>query len=512
MKRKISVILSLVIVITALSACNVKENVIDKISTQNSENAVGKTKTYPDYITLGVENSVNFSPYEKMSEGNLQTLRIAYESIFAYDDDMRVIPVLAEGFVASEDGKQITVTLKDDIKCHNGDTLNAKDVLNSAELMKAAGYDRFSSEIRQISIVDQKTFMVSFLVPQSNPAERLMFPIVKTDGTEVAGTGPYKFEKKESTDTYLFSAFEDYHGMKPAIKQIRILNAEDTDTLLRLFEIGGIDVLPTGVIDYATYSVGAHANVYDYTTNELVFLGLNFDNSIFWGESSRQAIQYIIDKKEIVEKGLYKKAEETDFLINPHSWLYPKDLEYQKDTVLAEKLLLEDSWTRVDGVFARMLDGQRQDFEVDLLVMEDPQSEIIAQMISDDLNSFGIKCNVTKKPEASFLQSVQAKSYDLVLNKIMLRGSGDLETLTGEGNMFGYLNSELDKISAGVRTQTDEQMLLESYKKYCAISMKDVQFIPLYFKKDAIITGSAVSENVECGIDNPFYNICEWNR
>ena len=512
MKRNILLILGLSLIMTTMSGCMGGNKVFDNMVPQDMGEFSDQSKKYSDTITMGVEKMTDFNPYESMSEGNLQTLRIAYESIFAYDDTLKVVPVLAEDWTTSEDGKQITVTLKEDVKYHNGDSLSAMDVVNTLNLIKTAKYERFYNEIQQVAVVDSKTILVKFLTPQSNPAEKLMFPVVKTTNDGVVGTGPYKFESKESTDSYVFRAFEEYHGMKPTIKEIKMVNAEDIETLLRLFEIGQIDVLSTGVFDYATYSVGAHTNVNDYPTNELVFLGFNFENSIFWGESSRQAMQYLIDKNEIVEKGLYKKAKETDFLINPDSWLYPKDLEYGKDAVLAEKLLLEDSWTRVDGVFARMLDGKRQDFEFDLLVLEDPQLEVTAEMIAHDLSNFGIKCNIVTKPEPAFSQAISGKSYDVMLSKVTLRGSADLETLTGEENIFGYLNSELDKISVAVRTQKDEDALLESYKKYCEISLKDAQFIPLYFNKNAVMTGGSVSENVKCVMDNPYYNIHEWNR
>ena len=512
MKRKIALVLSFSMIIGVMSGCKVKETVLEKITPQSMTGNTTVKREYSDTITMGIEKADKFSPYESESEGNLQTLRVAYEGLFAYDEDLKVVPVLAESWTVSDDGTKITVKLKENVKCHNGQTLAAMDVLNSVNALKEAGFERFTKDIQQVAIADSETVVVTFLKPLSNPAEKLMFPVVKNTNSGVVGTGPYKFDGKESTDSYIFTAFEEYHGIKPRIKNIRMVNVPDNETLLRLFEVGEIDVLPTGVFDYAAYSVGAHTNVYDYTTNELVFIGLNFDNSVFWGESSRQAIQYLINKEELVEKGLYKKCVATDFLINPDSWLYPKDLEYEKDPTLAEKLLLADSWTRVDGVFARMIDGKRQDFEVKLLVLEDAQLETTAKMVAHDLESFGIKCSIETKKEDAYIRAVESKSYDIMLGKAELQGVGDLETLTGEGNMFGYLNSELDKISAQVRTETEDNNLIEAYKKYCEISVKDVQFIPLYFNKNAVITGVSVSENVESVMENPFYNIHEWNR
>ena len=54
-----------------------------------------------------------------------------YETLFTYDAQYQLIPMLAESFAVSEDGLTQTVVLRRGVPFHNGDVMTADDVIAS---------------------------------------------------------------------------------------------------------------------------------------------------------------------------------------------------------------------------------------------------------------------------------------------------------------------------------------------------------------------------------------------
>ena len=511
MKRIFCGFLATVIAVMLLSSCKITEKT-NLILPEEGKADEAEAVVFSDTIRLALNHAKSLNPYDEQDAANLQAFRLVYEPLFDYDSNMRAVPVLAESWTVSEDGQAITVKLKDGVKFHNGKTLTSNDVINTVSLILAGDTAYSEGVIERAQIIDKRTVLIRFFTKQMNAEEKLMFPIIEKNSSGIMGTGPYKLDGKESTDVYGFSRFPEYHGVMPQISFVKMINTPDIDSVVRLFDIGETDILTSDAFDYATFKVGAEMSVYDYPINSMVYMGVNFDNSIFWGESTRQALMYVINKEEIIEKAMYQKAVEADFPINPSSWLYPKELEYKKDNVRAEELLAQDSWTRSDGVYARMIDGKRQNFKINMLVLEDSKMQAVADIIENAFDNFGIDCHVVVKGEEEFSQSISNKEYDVFLGSTELSGSADFERLTGAGNVFGYLNSNLDTITGQIRTERDETALKQKYAECCGIFLKDVQFIPLFFYKEAVVVGKNISKNVVPGLYNPFYNIAEWNR
>lgn len=512
MRRRIVFCLIISIILNVFSGCGLKEKVLETLEPEMNDEHQNQNRLLPDTISLALENAASLNPYDMQAASNLQAFRLLYEPLFSYDENMRVIPVLAESYSVSNGGLTAVVRIKDGIKCHDGSNLTGLDVLHSVNQLLTKQTPYSHNVIQRAELKDRQTVEFTFTKPQMNAKEQLMFPVIKMDGNSVFGTGAYKYVNKGNTDTFVFSQFEEYHGEKPYIKNIKMINSPDFESVGRLFEIGETDILTSDAFDYSTFNVKSDMSVYDYPKNEFVYIGINFDKVNFWGESTRQALNYVIDKNEIVDKVLYKKATVANFPINPKSWLYPKDKDTKKDTAYAEELMLKDSWTRVDGVFARMVDGKRQDFEINILVLDDEEMISVAEIIEKNLDNFGIKANTVIKGESEYWSMVANKEYDLLLNRTELPASADFESLTGEGNVFGYLNSTLNELVGSIRLQQDENVLKDSYAKCCDIFLKDMQFITLFFYKDAVVTGADISDNVICSEDNPFYNISAWNR
>ncbi len=470
----------LIIVFSMLSACKTKE-VAKIVSFKPSEEK-------REEIKIPLENLQSFNPYVEKNPSNLKVLNLIYEPLFRYDEKMKACPVLAEGYEITDLGKKITVKLKDGVKWHNGDELSSNDVIYTINMILQTDSLYSEGVIEKAEIQDNKTVTITFIKPQAFPLEKLMFPIIKSD--EIIGTGPFKFTGKKSVDTFGFQYFEDYREREGETRLIHMINCPDKKATERLFDIGEADVL----MSYTGFSSNDDIKVYESVKNELLYIGVNFNNSVFWGENSRKALLYIPDKKEIAEKVMYKRAVRADFPINPESFLYPFDLECQKDNILAQELLLKDSWTRLDGVFSRITDNTLQKFSINMLVKENDEMKLISEALEKSFDNFGIECNCFVISEAEFNENI--KNYDIFIDKITLSDSADFGSLTDEENIFGYLNSDLEKLKEEMRTAKNEEELSSLCREASSVLLKDVQFIPLFFYKDLLAARSYVAEDV----------------
>lgn len=486
MKRKICIFIVLTMVLSLISSCKTEKAVlVDNFS------RIDEKQKITDTVRLSVINAKSLNPYNQTEALNLKSTSLIFEPLFSYDENMHTVPVLAEKFEVKDGGRKILVTVKDGVLWHDGKNLSANDVLYTINLILTQNTLYSDGVISRAELKDRKTVEVHFFKPQMNPRAALMFPIVK-DRDDI-GTGAFKSMGKESFDTYSLLPFEQYHSKKPDIREVKIVSCPDYESVKRLFEVGETDALYFENSDYSAFTKGNEIKVYEYPSNELLYLGINFENSIFWGKSTRQALLYIFDKK----KNTQKSAVKADFPINPKSYLYPNELEYKKNFKKAEELLLNDSWTRVDGVFARMIDGVKQDFNITLIALEDEAMMEFYERIEKSLDNFGIECNLNVLPESELYSALVNKQYDIFIGKQTLTTVSDFEKLTGEGNVFGYLNSELNTLVEKIRLEVDEQKLLELYNECCGIFLADVPFIPLFFYKDAL----AVRGNI------PFFEV-----
>jgi glutathione transport system substrate-binding protein len=87
--------------------------------------ALGATLATPAFAAKDVVAAVastftTLDPYDANDTLSQAVGKSIYQGLFGFDKDMKMVPVLAEGFTASKDGLVYTVKLKKGIKFHDG--------------------------------------------------------------------------------------------------------------------------------------------------------------------------------------------------------------------------------------------------------------------------------------------------------------------------------------------------------------------------------------------------------
>src|SRR5438128_12378933 len=136
-----------------------------------------------------------------------------YEGLYGFDKDMKMIPVLAEGYEVSKDGLVYTIKLKKGIKFHDGTDFKADAVKANLDRVtnpenKLKRYGLYNNNIAKTEAVDDYTARITLKTPFSpfiaqlaHPSTVMISPAaLKQYGSKdiafhPVGTGPLKCDQ-----------------------------------------------------------------------------------------------------------------------------------------------------------------------------------------------------------------------------------------------------------------------------------------------------------------------------
>jgi len=251
-----------------------------------------------------------------------------YEGLFGLGRDFTAVPDLVDTYVASEDGKVWTFTLRRDVKFHNGDTLDSRDVKASLERWHAFG-PRGSglAGLEAIDTPDENTVVLRFKAPMGrflllllgsddNKAAIMPREIAEastTPGmvTEVIGTGPYRFVEYKEDQYVRLERFLDYSprtdepnyqaGKKVAdLDEIIFWIVPEASTRIAGLESGEYDII-TEVPDSEASRLRELDDVEPIKNGPgvLLYMMFNHQQGLTSDINIRRAFQAMVDPSEI---------------------------------------------------------------------------------------------------------------------------------------------------------------------------------------------------------------------
>lgn len=177
-----------------------------------------------------------------------------YETLFTFDKDWKVTPLLAEALPdITEGGKVYTIKLRQGVVFHDGSAMTAEDVVASLKrwMELASRGKQTAGNIDKVEMVDPATVRIALKEPYApllallafNNSAAVIMPAKKMDNPlkEPVGTGPYKL-KERKPDQYIQLVRHDgykprsgeadgYGGArKPILDEIRFVPVPDPNT------------------------------------------------------------------------------------------------------------------------------------------------------------------------------------------------------------------------------------------------------------------------------------------
>ncbi|MEW5961886.1 MAG: ABC transporter substrate-binding protein, partial [Chloroflexota bacterium] len=165
-------------------------------------------------------------PHTASSYSSYQIMNNVLEGLTFYDDNLNLVPWLAESWQQSEDGLTWTFKLRQGVKFHNGREMTAEDVKWSFERLidpatGAGNAARVGPPETKIEVIDPYTVAITHpepfgIFPQSLGFDKSTGIVAKESLNEAGiivqpiGTGPFQIAEVEGTTRLLLEKNQDY--------------------------------------------------------------------------------------------------------------------------------------------------------------------------------------------------------------------------------------------------------------------------------------------------------------
>ena len=205
----------------------------------------------------------DLSPGEKDGYYSSLILQV-WEPLVNLGEDGAPAPALATDWQMSDDGKEWTISLREQVTFHDGEPFNADAVIANIDRVvqhspkKSPFYTLDAAKtypgLERVEKVADHTVKLVFNVPSPSAIQRLTnfgSPMVSPKcldengdfGTVVQGTGPFRIVEHQADQYTVLEANENYWGDKAKVHSVKVLSMPNADTraaALRSGEIQGV--------------------------------------------------------------------------------------------------------------------------------------------------------------------------------------------------------------------------------------------------------------------------------
>ncbi|MEL7606656.1 MAG: ABC transporter substrate-binding protein [Sedimentibacter saalensis] len=456
MKRIIAFLLAAVMLFS-ISACSNQEN------TPKEPQTAAKTSLTMGYTT----EPEGLDPQRTAAASTFSVTNNIYDTLVSVTSDWEIVPRLAKEWNVSENGMEITFTLRDDVYFHNGRQMTAKDVeysfnrLKDAESPKAKDYDnivkietfddyniKFTTETLDVELLKRFAYPWTAIVPEE-AADNLK--------TAPVGTGAFKLKEWNPQQNLTLERNDNYFGEKAKLETVKLVLIPDATSMMASFQVGDLDIIPlTG--DQVTMVENNEAyQVISEPMNAVQILSINTDNEILKNEKVRQAMAMAINKDEVIEASMFGYGDKIGSHLPPTSPDYYDTnnmIEYNPEK--AKELLKEA--------------GYENGFDINMTLPKNYQLHVDAgQVIADQLGKIGINVKIEIVEWGTWLSDVYtAKKFDttVVGHTGRLDSYAFLARYKSDSNDYISLKTgEVDQLLADALKELDESKRKEIYKQ-----------------------------------------------
>lgn len=397
-----------------------------------------------DVLRLAYQESYGLNPFTTVSLCNRAILPLLYEPLYRVTGNFEVVPVLADTAEISNKGLTTTITLRTDVRFHNGKPLTAHDVVASYEAAKASAYygNRFFY-IEEFTMVDYRTVAVTTEVPYGEIGILLDFPIVQRDTMDQdvpIGTGPFVYDASYALEKN--PRWWQDEWIIPC--NSAALTPCDTAAEVRdQFEYGNVNLVWTDPNSAAYASFHNDSESWYSPTTVMQYIGFNSNNKAFTNSAVRACITYAIDRETIVTEDMGGSALAASLPASPLSPCYDSTLASKYDYDLDDyQAILDDAeimdYTG-DGILDVYYKGYSVPLEFTMLVSSgSTQRRETANRIAEELNKLGFSISVELVDPTTFAELLLYDEFDMYYGEMRMSPNFDLGSFFRYGGSVAY--------------------------------------------------------------------------
>lgn len=536
MKKREKIIALLIVLLLSVSsvfASSQNESTEDS----STEMSVEDSKFGGVLVFARSGDSVGLDPGRETDGESFYGSRQVYDTLVEFvPGETAIRPALAESWSFSDDGLTATFKLRAGVMFHDGTPFNADAVVYSFERQfveshpayefgpwKYWGYMDMTNIIESVTATDDLTVVFKlkkkeapFIANLAMDFAAIVSPTAgEKYGADLAsnpvGTGPFKFISWIKDDSIIYERNADYWGGDVYLDRLILKVIPDATARWLALQKGEVDIIDfPSPEDLEEMKVTEGIKVVQQEGLNVGYLALNNEKAPYDNKLVRQAMNYAIDRDEIVA-GVYGAAgKPAKNPLPPTMWSYNDDIEaYPYDLEKAKALLAEAGYA--DG------------FKTEIWAMPvarpyNPNGKKVAEIMQAQLAKVGIEVEIISYEWGTYLDKTDMGEHQAA----MLGWTGDngdpdnfLWVLLSEsaaekpaGNIAFWKNSEFTALCAQAKEEMDPAKRTELYEQAQVIFHEEAPWVPIAHSivsepmKESVMdfvlypTGSRVFQNV----------------
>lgn len=414
-------------------------------------------------------------PWKATQFQAVNVLGLVYGTLTELDQDLAVVPGLAESWEVSEDGLTVTLQLREGVVFADGSTFGSEDVVSSLEQIQVeenAAVARASlTTVTGIEAPDEQTVVLTLSTPDAALLTNLAsvnLAMLSSDDTEEElntapnGTGPFAFESREPSQSLTLVRNDDYWGDAPALGGIEFRVIPDETSIVSALDSGNVQF---AVLDDPIVAQSVGPNVSVESTPQLSYhvLQLNARKGALTDVNVRLAIQCAIDRQQVLDTAAFGEGEVTGPITSPAYRSDPSARPCpERDLDKAAEYL--EAAGMSDGVTVQAIVSQGE-YATSVAEAENLQAQLAEANITLELEVMEIGTFVDRWLAADFEAAIALNG-----------GRPDPDSMygryfTSDGNLnevAGYSSDTLDELFAAGKATTDPEERAEIYEQVSA--------------------------------------------
>ncbi|MDO4625716.1 MAG: ABC transporter substrate-binding protein [Pasteurellaceae bacterium] len=479
-------------------------------------NSVAESKTL---VYCSEAAPTTFSPTLAMDNATMDaTAETMFDRLLSFKaGTTELMPSLAESWTISPDGKSYTFKLRQNVKFHSNQqfkpsrNFNADDVLftfnrqwdKQNPYYKLANYEMFNAMgmadlIKSVEKIDDYTVRISLNQPSAPFLANLATSFMSVQSAEYAdqlvrqnrlqdlerqpiGTGPFQFYGYQPNAEIRYIAFQQYWQGRAKLDRLVFSITPDASVRLARLKNGECDVMPyPNPTDIDDIKQDKALQLLAKPAMNVGYIALNMAKAPFDNVKVRQALNYAVNKKAIIDSVYQGLASQAKSPLPPVVWGYNEKLQdYEFNPEKAKALLKEV--------------GLENGFETEIWAMPvsrayNPNARRMAEMVQQDWAKIGVKAKIVSFEWGEYLNRMSKGEHFAG----MAGWNGDngdpdnflapaltCDTIASGENYAHFCNAEYDKLINQAAQEFDQTKRAALYKQAQQIFVEQAPWITI---------------------------------
>ena len=431
-----------------------------------------------------------------------------YDGLVEFDEDLNVVPAIAELWKISRDRKLYTFHLQKGVKFHNGREVTAEDfvfsitrILNpethspvASLFLNISGakafHDGKSAEVDGLKVLNPYTVQIQLDEPFAPFLSILAMANAKVIPKELAGphfsrnpvgTGPFKFNSWKDGKEIILTANENYFLGRPYLDTLNFQIYPNIvwEKIFDDFERGFLDqsIIPSDKYNSITTDPQHHKNykLVSKPTLNLVYVGINCNIKPLDDIRVRQAFSLAVDTEKIVRQITRRGSVPAKGILPPGIAGFDPEFDgHGYNPVRARKLLAEAGYPEGQGIPSLEIwtVSKSKSVQQELVAYQKYLADIGIKIVPKVADNWKHFINLINKQKVPLYYAAWYADYPDPDNFLYVLCHSKSRT-----NRMGYQNTEIDQMLEMARQEVNYIKRINIYREVQKLVMKETPLI-----------------------------------